>query len=174
MLLSFIVFNANAHEETEDHWQAYLQRSIDYVNKNFDTKLTINYTLYAHKTTPRSCKLVNVDESIVCFDRHDSMVCISDEEADDDNDEDNLMEFISFDVSKILTKKITLKILDESGIGRIDYKSGFEQRFKPTNFNLDCLLDSFPSCPLCCNSFQRDTLLTHLETCGLFIISIDD
>lgn len=174
MLLSFIVFNANAHGENEDHWQEYLQRSIDYVNKNFDTKLTMNYTLYAHKTTPRSCKLINVDESIVCFERHDSMICISDEEADDDNDEDKLMELISFDVSKVLTKNITVKTLDESGIGQIDYKSGFEQRFKPTNFNLNCSLDLIASCPLCCNIFQHDSLSTHLETCSLFIITIDD
>lgn len=84
-----------------------------------------------------------------------------------ESDEDKLLKLNSFDVSKVLTKKIIVKTLGESIGGRVKYNRGFKECFKETNFKLNFSLDSFSICPLCCNGFERGVLPNHLEHCRL-------
>lgn len=167
-------------DERTKRLQAFIKRAIDFLNRKAGTTLSFNYPIHAHHTTQKFNEWIGIDEDLQHHKFNDSVICILDDDSDDDD-----LESIRKTGSELIGGKVEIQpIADREWtlthhnnsfcVCCMDYNKLFAECFAGTNFDLNLNLksmenDPFVKCLLCCEMAGRDSLNAHFDNaCSLF------
>lgn len=157
--------------------QAMFKRAMNFMNKTSGLHLSFNYPLRAHNIIESFNKWIEIDDGVTVNQLNDTVICISDDDSDcDDVDEDGGDNF------RLISQKITLQAIDEYShplqepamLSVIcccctDYDTVFKKYFEGTKFGLITSNDDAPiKCPTCCQTLEGNNLNAHLNECATF------
>lgn len=162
-------------DDKAKYTQAMFKRAMNFMNNTSGLHLSFNYPLRAHNTIESFNKWIEIDDGVTVNQLNDTVVCISDDDSDcDDVDEDGGDNF------RIISQKITLQAIDEYSYPLhtqlpficcccTDYDIIFTKYFEGTKFGLVTSNDvASIECPACCQTVERNNLNAHLNDCATF------
>lgn len=178
--LSELDFSDN---EKAKNFQLLLKRAMAFVNQTFGMSLSFNYSLRAHQTIDSFDEWVDVDDDVNFHKFNDTIVCISDDEAEDEDDNFDEIHKLGYASVTRITDKINVRDIPDRSWNLLpteritcccctDYNDLFEKCFADTNIGLvtrETPNISQQKCPICCRKIEKDELNGHLaNSCNVF------
>lgn len=166
-------------DEQEKHFQSLLKHAMEFLNQRTGMHLSFNYTLRAHYTLDSYDEWIDVDDDINFHKMNDTVVCISDDDIDGEEEEEehgfgeiskNGYVSITPVIGKInirpdLTDPICYSSTLQGAINCCcctDYVDLFKKCFKDTNITFDSTPNAPQKCPICSQPIEKYNLNKHL------------
>lgn len=169
--------------ENSINFQLLLKRAMAFVNQAFGTRLSFNYSLRAHHTIDSFDEWIDVDDDVNFHKFNDTIVCISDDEPEDEDDNFEEIRKLGYATVTPITGMINVRDIPDrswnlSPTERIlcccctDYNHLFKECFADTNIGLvtkETPIISQQKCPICFHTIGKDELNSHLtNSCYVF------
>lgn len=170
-------------DEKAKNFQLLLKRAMAFVNQAFGTSLSFNYSSRAHQTIDSFDEWIDVDDEINFHKFNDTIVCISDDETEDEDDYLEEIRKLGYASVTPITDKINVRDLPDRSWNLLpteritcccctDYNNLFKKCFTGTNIGLvtkETPNISPQKCPICCKTIEKDKLNGHLtNSCNVF------